>query len=50
MMTLDSGTVAPRCSSRSTGNLPIGQSFSNSARSASLPKSIRRGVNLVSFS
>ena len=50
MMTLDSGTVAPRCSSRSTGNFPIGHSFRSSARSASLPKSISRGVNFVSFS
>ena len=50
MMMLDSGTVWPRASSRSTGNLPIGHSFSSAARSASLPRSTMFGTNGVSFS
>ena len=50
MMMLDSGTVWSRASSRSTGNLPIGQSFKSAARSASLPRSTRFGANGVSFS
>ena len=32
MIVLDSGTVSPRAASTSTGNLPIGQSLSRSAR------------------
>jgi hypothetical protein len=50
MMTLDSGTVRPRASSRSTGNLPIGHSFSNAARSFSSPRSTKFGTNGVPFS
>ena len=50
MMTVDSGTVSFRASSRSTGNLPIGQSFNSAARSVSLARSTILGVNGVPFS
>jgi hypothetical protein len=50
MMMLDSGTVWFRASSRNTGNLPIGHSFSSAARSASSPRLTMFGVNGVSFS
>jgi hypothetical protein len=50
MMTLDSGTVRSRASSRSTGNLPIGHSFKSAARSASSPRSTKFGTNGVAFS
>ena len=50
MITLDSGTVSPRASSRSTGNLPTGHSLSSAARSAGSPGLIEFGVNVMSFS
>ena len=50
MMVLDSGTVWSRAASRSTGNLPIGDSFNSAARSAVLPRSTMFGANGVSFS
>ncbi len=50
MMTLDSGTVWSRASSRSTGNFPIGDNFSSAARSAGLRRSTELAVNGVSFS
>ena len=50
MMMLDSGMVRSRMSSRKTGNLPIGHSFNSAARSVSLPRSTKCGVNGVSFS
>ena len=48
--TLDSGTVSPRASSRSTGNFPIGQSLRNAARSASSIRLTICGANGVPFS
>ena len=50
MITLDSGTVSPRASSRSTGNFPIGQSLRNAVRSPSSIRLTMFGVNGVSFS
>jgi hypothetical protein len=50
MMMLDFGTVSPRTSSRSTGNLPIGHSFSSAARSVASPRLTEFGVNGMSFS
>ena len=50
MMMLDSGTVRSLASSRSTGNLPTGQIFSNSARAVSFPRSTMCRENGVSFS
>jgi hypothetical protein len=50
MMMLDSGMTRSFASSRSTGNLPTGHSFSSAARSAASPRSTSCGVNGVSFS
>src|SRR6478609_472792 len=50
MMMLDSGTISPRASSCSTGNLPIGHNFNSAARSAGLERSTEFGLNGVSFS
>jgi hypothetical protein len=50
MMILDSGMVRPLASSRSTGILPMGQIFRNSAREVSSARSTMRGSNGVSFS
>ncbi len=50
MMMLDSGIVRSRASSRSTGILPIGQSFLNAAPDASFAKSTIWGSNGVAFS
>ena len=50
MMMLDSGMVWSLASSRKTGNLPIGHSFSSAARSVSLERLTSFGVNGVSFS
>src|ERR1041384_5023880 len=50
MMTLDSGMVSPRASSRSTGNFPIGQSLRSAVRSPSSIRLTMFGVNAVPFS
>ena len=50
MIVLDSGTTRSRAASRSTGNLPIGQTASNSAREASLERSISLGSKAMPFS
>jgi hypothetical protein len=47
---LDSGIVRSFASSRSTGNLPIGQTFRKAAREASSPRSTICGSNGVPFS
>ena len=50
MMMLDSGMSRSLASSRSTGNLPIGQSRRNAARDASSERSTIRGSKGVPFS
>jgi hypothetical protein len=50
MMMLDSGTVRSLASSRSTGNLPIGQIFLKAAADSSLNRSTMTGSNGVPFS
>jgi len=50
MMMLDSGTVRSFTSSRSTGNLPIGQMALNAALDLASARSTMWGSNGVSFS
>ena len=50
MMMLNSGTVSPRASSCSTGNLPTGHSARNASRCSASPRSTSFGVNGVPFS
>jgi hypothetical protein len=50
MMIVDSGTVPPRVSSRSTGNFVSGQTCLSSLRKGSSNRSTIAGSNAIAFS